>query len=71
MGALIWGGAGVAMLGVVGLLYCGIQSMKARWLGDRRVGVSETLAGRAGCGEFGHFSVGFLILGAERFSKLF
>ena len=32
MGALIWGGAGVAMLGVVGLLYCGIQSMKARWL---------------------------------------
>ena len=32
MGALIWGGAGVAMLGVVGLLYCGIQSMKARGL---------------------------------------
>ena len=34
MGALIWGGAGVAMLGVGGLLYCGMQSMKARGLDE-------------------------------------
>ena len=34
MGALIWGGAGVVMLGILGLLYCGMQSMKARGLDD-------------------------------------
>ena len=34
MGALIWGGAALAMLGVAGLLYCALQSMKARGLQD-------------------------------------
>ena len=32
MNALIWGGAVVVMLGVGGLVYCGVQSMKARGL---------------------------------------
>ena len=32
MNALIWGGAVVVMLGVAGLVYCGVQSMKARGL---------------------------------------
>ncbi|MDE3081582.1 MAG: hypothetical protein KGI94_16280 [Paracoccaceae bacterium] len=30
MGVLIWGGAGVAMIGVLGLLASGVQGMKAR-----------------------------------------
>lgn len=32
MGALIWGGAAVAMLGVAGLVYCVLLSVKARGL---------------------------------------
>ena len=35
MGALIWGGAVVVMLGVTGLLYCGQQSFKAKSLDDQ------------------------------------
>lgn len=34
MGALIWIGAGVTLLGVLGLLWCGQQSLKAKGLGE-------------------------------------
>ena len=30
MGALIWGGAAVTLAGVVGLLFCALQSLKAK-----------------------------------------
>lgn len=32
MGAMIWGGAVVTLMGVAGLMWCAAQSMKARTL---------------------------------------
>jgi D-alanyl-lipoteichoic acid acyltransferase DltB (MBOAT superfamily) len=35
LAGLIWGGAAVAFLGVIGLLACGMASMRARGMGEQ------------------------------------
>ena len=39
MAFVIWGGAAVVMLGLVGLMYCAQQSMKARHLPEEEARV--------------------------------